>query len=399
MKITKFFVAALASLAMFSCSNDEEMTNASKHQNTALSVSVANIMNGSRAVGDLAADGKVWVNGTATLTIKYTVDGKDHTAIADLTFEEGQCKAIECKGDAEDNNKGNMTASADAKDRTVTIWNVGTVHEVTVSINGGEKNIADGTSIADYVHKDPKAIPAYAEQKTFELSGKQDVFDDKDGNGAAVPDYKNYYFYEVTLKPENTEFARIELSDIYFVQPTDSKFKSIKLEDVVLDEAIEKKGSSEKFIHNFAASTIQWGLYHDKVTSDNELVGTSENSGLPKVKDGVKQSFGYNMWAGQMPKLRLHFSAENADDKPVVAPNQWAYVTKYLKADGVTPMTADDFKAGVIYRIKHAKIEEKNITPDPDGNKQYAITVTVEPAEWAVTDISVEWNETETPKN
>lgn len=394
MKITKFFVAALASLAMFSCSNDEEMTGFGAPQNTALSVSVANIMNGTRAVGPLADGSKVYVDGTATLTIDYSVNSEAHSATAELTFKDGECTGIDCKGVT------NMTASKDAK--KVTLWNVGTVTKVAVSINGGVKELANGTSIENYVSTPAKDIPAYAEVTDFKTPVNQGTFNNKDGNTAAVPDYKNYYFYEVTLKPENKEFARIELSDIYFVAPDEgTKFQTLELKDVVLDKAIEKKGDNPIVLNfaNILAGTAGWGLYHDAVSADNDMLTTSKDNGLPKADNATTQSFGYNMWAGQMPTIRLHFNAVAKDDAGVVvALDQWAFVTKYLDKDG-TEMTAADFKAGTIYRITHAKIEEKNITPDPDGDKQFAVVVTVEPAEWAVTDIEAQWNESETVKN
>lgn len=402
MKITKFFVAALASLAMFSCSNDEEMTNDSKHQNTALSVSVANIMNGSRAVGPLAQGDKVYVDGTATLTIDYSVNSEVKQAQAELTFKDGECTAIDCKGVT------NMTASKD--DKKVTLWNVGTVTKVAVTINNGVKEIPAETSIENYVGIPAKQIPAYAEVNNPAVGNNQGQFNNKDGNTSAVPDYENYYFYDVTIQPKNTEFARIELSDIYFQAPTEgTKFQTLELKDVVLDNAIEKKGGTA-FVHDFSkilAGTATWGLYHDAVATDNDMLTTSKGNGLPKpvsttvddVTTTTAQSFGYNFWAGQMPVLRLHFHAvAKTDAGVVVAPDQWAFVTEYQTTDG-TKLTAADFVAGKIFRIKSAKIEEKNITPDPDGDKQYAIIVTVEPAEWAVTDINAVWNETETPKN
>lgn len=400
MKITKFFVAALASLAMFSCSNDEEMTNDSKHQNTALSVSVANIMNGTRAVGPLALGEKVYVDGTATLTIDYSVNGETKHASAELTFNEGECTGIDCKGTT------NMTASKE--DKKVTLWNVGTVTKVSVTINGGVDVLPAETSIKDYVSIPAKQIPAYAETTTIPLTENQGQFNNQAGNTSAVPDYKNYYFYDVTIQPKNTEFARIELSDIYFQAPEEgTKFQTLELKDVVLDNAIEEKGK-DPIVHNFAdilagKDGATWGLYHDPVATDNDMLTTSKGNGLPKPKtvDGVTtaQSFGYNFWANQMPVLRLHFHAvAKTDAGVVVAPDQWAFVKEYQTTDG-TKLTADDFVAGKIFRIKSAKIEEKNITPDPDGNKQYAIIVTVEPAEWAVTDINAVWNETETPKN
>lgn len=393
MKITKFFVAALASLAMFSCSNDEEMTNDSKHQNTALSVSVANIMNGSRAVGDLAAANEVWVNGEATLTINYNIGGTAKIATAKLTFEEGKCTAIV----PDDASKAQMTTSSD--DKMVTLWNAGTVGKVTVTINNGKKTIADGTSIENYVSIPAKEIPAYAED-TPELTNNQGTFNTGGDNDAALPDYKNYYKYEVTLRPANTEFARIELSDIYYAEPEATRrFSELKLVDVVLDNAIQKKGDTTGKEINFAIADltkIDWGFYHDKVTENNDMMDhTSAGNGLPVAVNGKTQSFAYNFWAKQLPIVRLHFKAKEAAGKPVVAPDQWAFVDKYVKNGDVTEtaMTADDFEAGVIYRITSAKLVDKNIVPDPKGDKQFAVVVTVEPVKWTVTDVDAIWHE------
>lgn len=395
MKITKFFVAALASLAMFSCSNDEEMTNDSKHQNTALSVSVANIMNGTRAVGDLAVpneEGLVYVDGEATLTINYTIGGKAKTATAKLTFEEGKCTAIV----PDEASKAQMTTSL--TDKKVTLWNAGTVGTVSVTINNGKKSIGDGTSIEDYVGIPAKEIPAYAED-TPELTNNQGTFNTGGNNGAAEPDYKNYYYYEVTLKPANTEFARIELSDIYYAEPEATrKFSELKLVDVVLDNAIQKKGDTTGKEINFAIADltkIDWGFYHDQVTENNDMLNTKKGEGLPVAKNGKTQSFAYNFWAKQLPIVRLHFKAKEAVGKPVVAPDQWAFVDKYVKKGDVaeTAMTADDFEAGVIYRITSAKLVDKNIVPDPKGDKQFAVVVTVEPVKWTVTDVDAIWHE------
>lgn len=387
MKITKFFVAALASLAMFSCSNDEEMTNDSKHQNTALSVSVANIMNGTRAVGDLAAAKEVWVNGTATLTINYTVGGTTpKTATAKLTFNEGKCTAIV----PDDASKAQMTTSL--ADKKVTLWNAGTVGKVSVTINNGVDKITAGTSIKDYVGIPAKEIPAYAEAEPT-LSGNQGTFNTGGDNGAAAPDYKNYYYYEVALQLANTEFARIELSDIYYAEPEESsKFSVLELKDVVLDNAVQEKNAAAKVL-NFAVedmNTVDWGFYHDgTLTKDNNMLDhTSAGNGLPVADNGKTQSFAYNIWAGQKPTLRLHFHAVGKDND--VAPDQWAFVTEYKDESG---NKIDKFEAGTIYRITSAKLVDKNITPDPEGDKRFAVVVTVKPVKWSVVDVNATWHE------
>ena len=391
MKITKFFVAALASLAMFSCSNDEEMTNDSKHQNTALSVSVANIMNGSRAVGDLAAAKEVWVNGTATLTINYTVGGTTpKTATAKLTFNEGKCTAIV----PDDASKAQMTTSL--ADKKVTLWNAGTVGKVSVTINNGVDKITAGTSIKDYVGIPAKQIPAYAEAVPT-LSGNQGTFNTGGDNGAASPDYKNYYYYEVALQLANKEFARIELSDIYYAEPDEtSKFSELKLTDVVLDNAVQKKGEAATKLDFAKAdmSTVNWGFYHDALTENNDMLQKVGGEGekvpvrIPGMVDGKTQSYAYNIWAGQKPTLRLHFHAVGKDQD--VAPDQWAFVTEYNDESG-NPI--DKFEAGTIYRITSAKLVDKNIVPDPEGDKRFAVVVTVKPVKWSVVDVNATWHE------
>lgn len=386
MKITKLFVAALAGMAMFSCSNEEEMTNTNP-KNTAISVSVANIMNGARAVGELAQGDKVYVDGTATLTIDYTLDGTQKKAEAKMVFKDGECTSIDC------NDIPNMTSDKGAK--TVHLWNVGIVNKVTVKINDGVKEIAAKTPITKYVSIPAKQIPAYVEQVPTQPTQNQEKFDNNLGNEKAVPDYKNYYMYQVTLQPKNTEFARIELGGIYFQAPDGekgSKFQTLTLSDVCLDNAVVNKGDIVEPLKLNVSGTINWGAYHDAVAANNFLETSSTNS-LPAAKEGVAQSYAYNFWADQMPIIRLHFTnASSSDPAVTVAPDQWAFVKEYQKTDG-TKMTAADFKAGTIYRIKKAVISDNNISPDPYGNKQYAIVVTVEPAEWSVTDINAVWNE------
>lgn len=406
MKITKFFVAALASLAMFSCSNDEEMTNDSKHQNTALSVSVANIMNGSRAVGDLAEAKKVWVNGTATLTIEYKVGDVAKTATATLKFNEGECTDIL----PDEGSKAQMTTSK--ADKKVTLWNAGTVSKVSVTINGGVNEIAPKTSINDkvvlgvddenkpiekeYVNIPAKQIPAYAEAVPT-LSGNQGTFNTGGDNGAASPDYKNYYYYEVALQLVNKEFARIELSDIYYAEPDEtSKFSELKLTDVVLDNAVQKKGEAATKLDFAKAdmSTVNWGFYHDALTENNDMLQKVGGEGekvpvrIPGMVDGKTQSYAYNIWAGQKPTLRLHFHAVGKDQD--VAPDQWAFVTEYNDESG-NPI--DKFEAGTIYRITSAKLVDKNIVPDPEGDKRFAVVVTVKPVKWSVVDVNATWHE------
>lgn len=352
-------------------------------------------MNGTRAVGDLAVpneEGLVYVDGVATLTINYTIGTTAKTATAKLTFEEGKCTAIV----PDEASKAQMTTSL--TDKKVTLWNAGTVGKVSVTINNGKKSINDGTSIEDYVGIPAREIPAYAED-TPELTNNQGTFNTGGNNGAAVPDYKNYYYYEVTLKPANTEFARIELSDIYYAEPEATrKFSELKLVDVVLDNAIQKKGDTTGKEINFAIADltkIDWGFYHDQVTENNDMLNTKKGEGLPVAKNGKTQSFAYNFWAKQLPIVRLHFKAKEAAGKPVVAPDQWAFVDKYVKKGDVaeTAMTADDFEAGVIYRITSAKLVDKNIVPDPKGDKQFAVVVTVEPVKWTVTDVDAIWHE------
>lgn len=390
MKITKLFVAALAGLAMVSCSSDDEMTN-QMPKNTALSVKVSSIMNGgTRALGPAAApgaDGKVFVDGVATLTVNYTLDNTtDKEIVAKLTFKDGKCTAIDCQ------NADNVTADQDKK--TVNVWNVGKVNSVKVTINNGVKTIADGTSIENYVSIPAKEIPAYAEEINPTLGKNQGAFNNQHGNASAVPDYKNYYLYEVTLTPENKEFARIELSGIYHKNGQNSKFQTLKLQDVCLDNTIDAKGSSTLNNINFGVAAIDWGFYHDKFTPAADFLATNSTSTLPAQAEGVNQSFGYNFWAGQMPTIRLHFvDAKEKEGEAAVMPNQWAFVKEYKNAATNATMTAADFKAGVIYRIVKAELADENILPTPDNDTENAIVVTVEPAYWTVTDINAVWAE------
>lgn len=217
MKFNKFFMLAVAGLAMTACSSDEEVGSQLPKGVGAVSVRIANPSMG-RGVG---------VGNEAAVTVKAETD-----VVVTLEADKGA---------------GTYTFTADkwnsATKKEVKFWNVVNPKSIKVTMNGGVVSYSADKSVADADLQEVANVPVYGEALNFKLSS-----DVQNPNGdyqvGATPEdaNKKYQMYEATVKLA-IPVARLEVGNIKHVAHTgegddNCKYQTLSIAGVYLDNVV-----------------------------------------------------------------------------------------------------------------------------------------------------------------
>lgn len=334
MKINKYLLVAAASVMMFSCAKNDDVQGLADEGPVALTINLANSGLASKAgFTDGAAEGQT--------ILQYKPEE------VEVTLHYG--------------NDETVTENLDA-DLTHTFYNIENPQYVEVSINGGVETY-DAAAILALKNTEAAAMPAYG--KSAQITEANYVGTITGEGEDADTEYKEY---AVTVYAQ-IPVARLEMGGIHHVDEGTCLFGSLHFDQVVLrggqGTATYREDGEESV---FVGETGVFGSADLTLSVDEDFtVGTN----FPA--DGC---YAFNFPVGALV-VAFDFTDANGD-------TQYAIVENFLDAEGKTVT----FEAGKIYQIKTIEITDEDLTPDYEGNKTVAVTVTVEVQDWAIVSMS-----------
>ena len=348
MKFNKFFMLAVAGLAMTACSSDEEVGN------------------------NLSGNGVVEVK-IAAPQLRALVDATPGTNGAPVKVE-GQ---ITVKLTA---TKGTAEKTVEIKNgvvQPVKFYDVQGPSKVEAWVNGGNTNGIGQTNIdAQDMQVLPKNIPAYGSSSTINLTGK-----------TQTSDGKKYEMYGATVQM-NIPVARLEISGIKHVHASEAKgckYKELSIDGIYLDKVSPTLGvSAEDYSWPAVEGGAQLPILREEITTNTNFL--MPNGIWPEASKAYAFNFYPNK--NQQPIVKIYFAKATASDEanPVSQP-RYAVIKSYNNDPHFK------FEAQKIYRITAVNLDDKNIIGDEEGNTLYGVDVTVTEAQWSVVDITGEWQE------
>lgn len=348
MKFNKFFMLAVAGLAMTACSSDEEVGN------------------------NLSGNGVVEVK-IAAPQLRALVDATPGTNGAPVKVE-GQ---ITVKLTA---TKGSAEKTVEIKDgvvQPVKFYDVQGPSKVEAWVNGGNTNGTGQTNIDEQAMQVlPKNIPAYGSSSTINLTGKTETSDGK-----------KYEMYGATVQM-NIPVARLEISGIKHVHASEAKgckYKELSIDGIYLDKVSPTLGVSAV---DYSWPAVEGGAHLPIL---REEITTNTNFLMPNgIWPEASKAYAFNFYPNknQQPIVKIYFAKATASDEanPVSQP-RYAVIKSYNNDPQFK------FEAQKIYRITAVNLDDKNIIGDEEGNTLYGVDVTVTEAQWSVVDITGEWQE------
>ena len=395
MKWNKFFMLGVAGLALCACSNEDEVTNTSLPTGEgAVTVRIVSpALTKSVAEGTTGSSVKV----EGTLTIKVT-----HNNNQTLTKD--------------------VTIGSEATDATVTFWNVTSPTKVEAYMNNGVESYSDiaiapkgsGENDPD-LQAMPKSIPVYG-SATPALTGTTDngVTEDDGSNENANSDKEDpnrtFQMYSATVSLE-IPVARLEMSGITHVDHTGSscEFTDLQITGVYLDNLLATGGALSRSNYVFPddneTTTEPETPLYDAINPTEDFTSTGT---WPKVTTGITTPvYAYNFYApaddetinnGMIteeiseqynPHFKVRFTYTEGEAPNTTIQTRYAMITKYTYTSGGFDYLV--MRKGHIYKINAAAISDDNIVPGEDGEDLYALTVTVEEAEWTVNTVYGAW--------
>lgn len=347
MKFNKFFMLAVAGLAMTACSSDEEVGN------------------------NLSGNGVVEVK-IAAPQLRALVDATPGTNGAPVKVE-GQ---ITVKLTA---TKGSAEKTVEIKDgvvQPVKFYDVQGPSKVEAWVNGGNTNGIGQTNIDEQAMQVlPKNIPAYGSSSTINLTGKTETSDGK-----------KYEMYGATVQM-NIPVARLEISNIKHVDKDQAscKYSKLSIDGIYLDKVSPTLGVSAV---DYSWPAVEGGA---QLPILREEITTNTNFLMPNgIWPEASKAYAFNFYPNenQQPIVKIYFAEATASDEanPVSQP-RYAVIKSYNNDPQFK------FQAGKIYRITEVNLEDKNIIGDEEGNTLYGVDVTVKEAQWSVVDVTGQWEE------
>lgn len=359
MRLTNSLFWAFAGLGLFACSSEEVVPGGGNMDgNGVVEVKIVAPNDFTRSLENATTgDNNSNVKVKGTLTIKLTAtEGSDE-------------EVVQLDGSGTPIN--------------VKFWGVKNPQKIEAYVNDGEK-VTDVTSIvnasAPNMQAKPEAIPAYGETSEIKLSGE--TAEDADG--------KTYEMYKATVAMK-IPVARLEISGIKHVtHPVEGedvcKYASLTIDGIYLDKVLATKGATSVTDYCYpAAGNIAAPILWDAISGENNFL--KEGAEWPAVETPAK-AYAYNFYpsAGEQPLVKIYFAnATSIDSDNPVAQPRYAMIKTYNGDPNFK------FEAGRIYRIKNVTLLDKNIIGDEEGNTTYGVDVTVEEAQWTVTDLDAEW--------
>lgn len=362
MRLSKSLLWAFAGLGMFACSSEEVVPEGGDMSgNGVVEVTIMAPNDFTRSVEDATqSNDNVKVKGTLTIKLTATEGSGEQTVTLNGTSQQPI---------------------------NVKFWGVKNPQKVEAYINDGDK-VTDATSIVNSAAPNmqalPENIPAYGETSNIKLTGETAV-------GA---EGKNYEMYEATVTM-SIPVARLEISGITHVDhqgpendgENECKYSELTIDGIYLDKVLATKGAASVTDYRMPAKDgIAAPILGDVIDSESFLDPAKvwPAAGIPA------KAYAYNFYpsAGEQPIVKIYFAnATSSDDSNPVASPRYAMIKSYKTVGG----EEFKFEAGRIYRITKVTLLDKNIIGDEEGNTSYGVDVTVEEAQWTVTDLDPEW--------
>ena len=334
MKISKYFMVAAASIMMFGCAKNDVQGLADEGP-VALTINLANSGLASKAgFTDGAAEGQT--------ILQYKPEE------VEVTLHYG--------------NDETVTENLDA-DLTHTFYNIENPQYVEVSINGGQESYT-AEEILALQEKTATNMPAYG--KSEAISEKHYVGTIEGTGDDAETQYKEY---AVTVYAQ-IPVARLEMGGIHQVDGDNGcLFGSLNFDQIVL-----RGGQGTATYQENGSNSVFVGVDGEPGTADLvQSVNAPFTVGTNFPTDAECYAFNFPVGA---PVVAFDFT--DADGN-----TQYAIVESFNGADG--PIT---FEAGKIYQINSIEITDDDLTPDYDGNKLVAVTVTVVVQDWTIVPLN-----------
>lgn len=347
MKFNKFFMLAMAGLAMTACSNDEEMGN-NLSGNGVVEVRIVAPQTRALETPDASTD-------------KVTVEGKIQVR---LTADKGG---------------GTKEITADGGVHTVKFYGVQGPDKIEAWINDGDTKGKGSTEISD-MQIVAKSIPAYGSNYQFNLTGKTETTDGT-----------KYEMYETRVDLK-IPVARLEISGIKHVHLAEPdkgcKYSALTIDGIYLDKVSTTLGGE---VVDYSWPAVEGGaplpILRDEITEpENDFMNLDKV--WPSQESGKVYAYNFYPSEGQQPLVKIYFENATASDtqNPVSEP-RYAVIKSYNGNPNFK------FEAGRIYRITDVQLEDKNIIGDEEGNTLYGVNVTVTEAQWSIENITGEWAE------
>lgn len=349
MKLKNLIMFSAAALAFAACNNDEEGVGASISGNGVVEVKL--VAPTTRAVAATSGS-SVAVKGDVTVTLTYAGGATKSETIS--AFSEGEA--------------------------IVQFWDISNPTKVEATVNGGIADYSD-VPVTTFIDVLPENIPAYGSSTTFTPSGTTEV-----NNGTTYEMYDAEVVMEIPV-------ARLEISGITHVDTDDCKYETLTIDTIYLDKIKVTGGATEVTDYHYPAvgtegeeGYIPAPILWDEIPSASFL-----QSGVvwPAEVDGVTQAYAFNFYPNgtlQMPLVKIYFAKATGSAEEVAQP-RYAIIKSYNNDPKF------EFKAGTIYRITSVQLADNNIIADEEGSTLWGVNVTVQEAEWAVTNITGEWVE------
>ena len=348
MKLNKFFMLAMAGLAMTACSNDDEMGN-NLSGNGVVEVKIVAPQSRALETPDASTDNKVTVEGD--IYVKLTAAVGTETKKIDLST---------------------------GGTHTVKFFGVQGPSQIEAWVNKGDEKGLGQTNIDDLeIQVIPRKIPAYGISKDIKLAGKTDTSDGK-----------TYEMYEAKVEMK-IPVARLEISGITHKHADEGakcKYSELSIDGIYLDKVSTTLGGNVVDYSWPATSTATMPILKDDIVAPNNFLSGNV---WPAQADPA-QAYAYNFYPSedQMPIVKIYFANAIASDtqNPVSKP-RYAVIKSYNGNSNFK------FEAGNIYRITNVELDDKNIIGDEEGNILYGVDVTVTEAQWSVVDLTGQWEE------
>lgn len=378
---TKSLLLAFAGLGLFACSNEDLNENQFPDGNGVVSVKIVTPETLTKAMPEEALDGtstgSVKVVGDITIALDATEGGTTYTL-----------------------KKDDIAAGA----TTVKFWNVKNPTKVRVYMNGApDDGDYSEISILD-LQSAPADIAAYGEVVPTLTSATESPVADTDAvknKGNETGDEgKKYQMYtaNVTMK---IPVARLEVSGIahkkHTVPGETCEYGTLTIDGIYLDNV---KATGTGTFDDYKFKGDEAGSGADAILSYSISSADDYNNfmNFDKVWPESGKAYAFNFYPGasvdENPVLKIYFAqATGVDANHVKSSPRYAMITKYVASGAGATGEAIELKAGKVYRIEKAILDDKNIIGDEGGNTYYGVTVEVTEATWSVQTIDGVWVE------
>ena len=339
MKISKYLLVAAASVMLFSCAKDDVQNGiVANGEPVALTVSIANSGVASKA-GFTPSGNNIlaYENEDVTITLHAT--------------------------------SGNQTATL-GENQTHTFYNVEGPQYVEVSIRNG-KGVYAQADIEGLQSIAASEMPAYGKSENITEANYVGTIAGVVGTADEGKEYKEYAV-DVYVK---IPVARLEMGGIHHEahEGETCLYGTLNFDNIVVRNA---PVSATYSVNSEESAFIADEEVKDLIEETIEAEGTNGffpgKQTFPAAVEEEVQCYAFNFCTGS-PVIAFDFTDEKGE-------KQYAIVENFVGQEG--PITS--FEAGKIYQIKSIEITDDDLTPDYDGNKLVAVTVTVEVQDWAI---------------